>query len=72
MANNNKQLQLFPEIEPTVAPLFPTMGSLQDVINLAESSLPITNRNGIYALLMTYHNTLLTEVQQPSREYYED
>lgn len=40
-------------------PLYPTMGSLQDVIDLADSKLPITNKNELFALLMIYHNTLL-------------
>lgn len=40
--------------------LFPTMGSLQDVIDLADSKLPIINRNEVISLLMTYHNTLLS------------
>ena len=40
--------------------LFPTMGSLQEVIDLAESKLPITDKNEMYSLLMTYHNTLLS------------
>lgn len=63
MTKKDKQLPLFPEIEPEVMALFPTMGSLQAVIDLAESSLPITNKNDSYALLMTYHNTLLAEIQ---------
>lgn len=43
-------------------PLFPTMGSLKDVLDLADSQLPITNRNGITALLNMYHNTLLAQM----------
>jgi hypothetical protein len=39
--------------------LFPTAGSLQEVVELAESKLPITNQNDMVCLLMTYHNTLL-------------
>jgi hypothetical protein len=40
-------------------PLFPTMGSLQEVVEVAESKLPITSKNVLYSLLMSYHNTLL-------------
>lgn len=36
------------------------MGSLQEVIDLAESRLPITNKNDLTAILATYHNTLLS------------
>lgn len=39
--------------------LFPTMGSLQEVLDYAETKVPVTSRNDLYALLMTYHNTLL-------------
>jgi hypothetical protein len=42
--------------------LFPTMGSLQQVVDLAYSQLPIQSPNAINALLMTYHNTLLDQV----------
>lgn len=43
--------------------LFPTLGSLQEVIDSIEARLPITSKNEMTALLMTYHNTLL-HVQQ--------
>ena len=43
--------------------LFPTMGSLQGVVDLADSKLPITSRNEVISLLMTYHNTLLSVTQ---------
>jgi hypothetical protein len=39
--------------------VFPTLGSLQEVVDLANSKLPITNRNEMHSLLMIYHNTLL-------------
>lgn len=39
--------------------LFPTMGSLREAVELAESKLPITDKNELVSLLMTYHNTLL-------------
>lgn len=42
--------------------LFPTMGSLQDVIDLAESRLPISTKNDVITLLGTYHNTLLKQL----------
>lgn len=43
-------------------PIYPTLGSLQEVVDLAESKLPITNKNEVIALLITYHNTLLKEL----------
>jgi len=39
--------------------IFSTLGSLQEVIDLAESRLPIINKNDITVLLMIYHNTLI-------------
>jgi hypothetical protein len=39
--------------------VFPTLGSLQEVIDLAESKMPITDKNEMRSLLMTYHNSLL-------------
>jgi len=40
-------------------PLFPTAGSLEEVVSLGESQLPIMDKNTLFTLLMTYHNTLL-------------
>lgn len=39
--------------------LFPTMDSLEDVMDYAESKLPVTNKNDMTSILYTYHNTLL-------------
>jgi hypothetical protein len=48
-----------PAVRPVHMGVFPTLGSLQDCVNLAETKLPITDKNELFALLMTYHNTLL-------------
>ena len=45
--------------------LFPTMGSLQEVVDYADSKLPIINKNDLCSLLMVYHNTLLKVLQAP-------
>lgn len=50
------------EQEPKTVPdksIFPTMGSIQEVIDLAESKLPITNKNELHSLLMTMSNTTI-------------
>lgn len=39
--------------------IYPTMESIQEVIALAESKLPITDSNEMYSLLMTFQNTLI-------------
>lgn len=51
-------------LSPKLMPLFPTMGSLDEVMSLGESMLPITTKNSLTTLLMTYHNTLLTQFQE--------
>lgn len=45
----------------TTAPmgLFPTLNSLQEVLDLAHSQLPVERHNQMTALILTYHNTLL-------------
>lgn len=54
---NNDQLD--PPIRAVPMGLFPTRSSLQEVIDLAMSQVPITDKNVVYSLLATYHNTLL-------------
>ena len=41
--------------------LFPTLNSIQEAIELMESKLPITSKNELYALLMTFQNTVLNQ-----------
>lgn len=44
-------------------PLYPTLGSLQDVIDYGTSKLPITDKNDLLAILAVYHNTLLDQIR---------
>ena len=44
-------------------PVYPTMDSLQAVIDLAKAKLPICSDNDLMSVLMTYHNTLLDQVK---------
>lgn len=44
--------------------VFPTFGSIQEVVDFAESRLPISNKNELFALLMAYHNTLLYQIKE--------
>lgn len=44
--------------------VFPTLETLQGVIDLSEACLPITTKNEAYALLMVYHNTLLSTLSK--------
>lgn len=59
-----QQPSLQPHIRAVTSGLFPTLGSLREVIYLADSKLPITNRNELTSLLMIYHNTLLRVVKE--------
>ena len=51
-----------PALRAVPLALFPTLDSLQEVLDFADSKLPITTKNDITALLMTYHNTLLKQI----------
>lgn len=58
------QLNTMNNNDPKTVPdksIFPTMGSIQEVIDLAESKLPITNKNELHSLLMTMSNTTKKE-----------
>lgn len=51
-------------IPPTKMPLYPTMNSLEEVVNLANSKIPVVHRNEMVSLLMTYQNTLLKQLEK--------
>ena len=50
-------------VKPIYMSVYPTMDSLQEVVDKACASLPIKYRNELIALLMTYQNTLLKELK---------
>lgn len=52
-----------PHIRAVPMPLFPTLGSIQEVVDLADSKLPVISKNEMFALLMTFQNTLLKVTQ---------
>jgi hypothetical protein len=43
--------------------LFPTLDSLDEVLELAKSKAPHIPENELHSLFMIYHNTLLATVQ---------
>ncbi len=53
-----------PPLRAVPMKLFPVMDTLDEVVVLAESKLPITSSNELYSLLITYHNTLLSELSK--------
>lgn len=44
--------------------MFPTMGTIQEVIDHANAQLPILTKNELHTILMSYHNTLLAHLSQ--------
>ena len=47
------------KLRAEIMSLYPTMNSIQEVIDMAESKLPINNKNELFAILMIFQNTLL-------------
>jgi hypothetical protein len=58
MPNNHLQ----PPLRAVPMTLFPTFGSLQEVIDFSKSKLPLKDENELFSILMSYHNTLLKEI----------
>lgn len=42
--------------------VFPTLGSLEELVDSVKAGLPAERFNEVYAIMMTYHNTLLAEL----------
>lgn len=53
-----------PPIRAVPLGLFPTAGSLQEAVELAFSRMPVLNQNEMLSILMTYHNTLLAQIEK--------
>ena len=54
-------------ITPVPMTLYPTMNSLDEVVELAKAKLPGLSRNELLSLLFTYHNTLLKEITKETK-----
>lgn len=67
MPNNHKPLMTSASL-PKPQGIFPTLGSLQEVHDLAESRLPILNKNDVTTLLGTYHNSLLKVIADAQKK----
>lgn len=50
-------------IEPHYMTLFPHMDSLQSCVDMVISQLPLNNKNAAVGALMTYHNTLIKQLE---------
>lgn len=51
-------------IEPHYMTLFPHMDSLQSCVDMVASQLPINNKNAVVGALLTYHNTLIKQLEK--------
>ena len=45
-------------------PIYPTLDSLPAVLALADSKIPIINKNDLYVLLMIFQNTLIQAIKE--------
>lgn len=52
-----------PPIRAVPMNIFPTLTTLEEVVALAKSQLPIMDEQQLVTVLMTYHNTLLAYVR---------
>ena len=60
MINSNSKPPSIPLVPCNV---YPTKDTLQEVVKLGESQLPITDKNVLFSLLMTYHNSLFKQLK---------
>lgn len=51
------------KIKPEFVAIYPVADSLDDAWELINSQLPITETNDLKSLLMIYHNSLITELE---------
>lgn len=52
------------QIETKELTLFPTKDSLAEAVSLCQSKMPIQDSQTLYALLATYHNTLIKQLEK--------
>lgn len=45
-------------------PLYPTYDSLAEAILAIESQAPLSTPNQVFIALMSYHNTLITQIER--------
>lgn len=68
MLNKEPPKTVCPHYTPVLPmSIYPTLGSLQEVIELANSKLPVIQQNEMYSLLMIYQNTLLKVIDDQSQ-----
>lgn len=56
------QQNIFQGLGTKPMPIYPTMGSCQEVLDMTDAQLPITSRNELIAVLAVFRNTLLKEI----------
>lgn len=58
-----KQLNPLDHIKAVKQPIYPTSDNLGQAAQNLLDTIPLENRNSVYALLMQYQNTLLSSVE---------
>ena len=53
-----------PRLRAVRMSLFPTLNNLDEAMQYAQSKFPDSSRNDLYSVLMTYQNTLLSQMSQ--------
>lgn len=51
-----------PQIQPLKYDLFNEANSLSEAWNYMQAHIPVGQKNQFFAMLMTYHNTLVTQL----------
>lgn len=65
---NNSVKSNTTQLSATPLGLYPTLDTLQSVVDLGLSQLPVMTPNALMGLLMTYHNTMLHVQQQGQKD----
>ncbi|WAW11679.1 hypothetical protein nACB1_062 [Acinetobacter phage nACB1] len=55
------------KIKPEYVHIYPAHDSLDDAWEFINSQLPITETNDLKSLIMSYHNTLIRELQEEQK-----
>jgi len=54
------------EIQPVTQTLYPTSDSLQVTLDKLMALVPEHDYNHVYSIVMTYHNTLISKLENPT------
>lgn len=64
----NRETVDIPALRAVHLGLYPTLDSLESVVDLGLSQLPINSPNALVSVLMTYHNTMIRLQKESKHE----